>query len=154
MGREQSIDGTPKIYRCNTNHLYIGNKLSIDGKQTMCSQHTDHVFFFFQSCIYLWITLSINDMLIFVRFFSSCPAIGRKYRILIMHKIQSVSPTSFCRTDTLSFFTYPPLTLRKRIRNPLMRAERGFNRQVYVSSSYESTGNSPLTEDLHLSMLQ
>ena len=136
MGREQSIYGTRKNYRCNTNHLYIGNKRSIDGKQTMCFQHTDHMFFFFQSCIYLWITLSINNMLIFVRFFSFCPAIGRKYRILIMHKMQSVSPTSFCRTDTLLFFTYPP------------------NRQVYVSSSYVPTGNILLMEDLHLSMLQ
>ena len=56
----------------------------------MCFQWTDHLFFFFQSCTYFCIPLSINNMLISVRFFSFSPSVGRKYHILIMHKKQSV----------------------------------------------------------------
>ena len=90
MQRKRSIDATQTIYRCNANDLYQEHRRSIYGWQMMCFQYTDHLFFFFQSCPYLCILLSISKMLVFVRFFSSFPASGRNYRILVMHKKQSV----------------------------------------------------------------
>ena len=47
MGREQSIDGTRRIYISDANYLYMGGKRSIYGRQTICFQFTDRLFFFY-----------------------------------------------------------------------------------------------------------
>ena len=64
--RAGTIDLTRTIYIWDTHGLYIVDRPSVFSKQT------------------------VSRMPVFGRFFSFFPAIGRKYRILVMHKMQSV----------------------------------------------------------------
>ena len=42
-----TMDGTRRIYISDANYLYMGGKRSIYGRQTICFQFTDRLFFFY-----------------------------------------------------------------------------------------------------------
>lgn len=60
------------------------------------------VFLLLELYVFMYYTIN-NKILIFVRFFPFFPASGRKYRILTMHKKQSVKNANICKHTILRY---------------------------------------------------